>query len=215
MIAKLLISWVVLIFGGLVILCGAGCTSGTPNTLPLPQDLSTHTVIVSIDTWHAMLAFPFPTSDESSQEAPEFEEWGYAERAWYVKGQTGITGIFRALFWPSDGVVEVGRHPAIWAERTPQPPVRIFLFHLEEDQYDAIRRHLQATMASSTPIAEFGPSRFFPAVRSYHVFHTCHQYAAQALRAGGLPLTPSLAFTSSMLARQLESLQRKQQPKNE
>jgi hypothetical protein len=214
MIVKFLISRVVLIFGGLVIVCGTGCTSGTPNTLPLPQDLSTHTVIVSIDTWHAMLAFPFPSSDEPSKELPEFEEWGYAERAWYVEGQTGITGIFRALFWPSNGVVEVGRYRAIWAERTPQPPVRIFLFHLEEEQYDAIRRHLQATMASATPIADFGPSRFFPAVRSYHVFHTCHQYAAQALQAGGLPLTPTLAFTSSMLVRQLESLQQEHQPQD-
>jgi hypothetical protein len=32
----------------------------------------------------------------------EFEEWGYAERAWYVEGKAAIGGIFRLLFWPTD-----------------------------------------------------------------------------------------------------------------
>jgi hypothetical protein len=53
---------------------------------------------------------------------------------------------------------------------------------------------LDSTLASSTPLAQFGCSAFYPSARSYHLFHTCHQYASRALQAVGLPLTPALAF---------------------
>ena len=49
----------------------------------------------------------------------------------------------------------------------------------------------------------FGQSSFYPAKRSYHLFHTCHQYAAQALREAGLPISPFWAFNRTSLAWQL------------
>jgi hypothetical protein len=136
----------------------------------------------------------------------EFEEWGYAERAWYVEGETDIGGIFRSLFWPTEGVVEVGRHSKIWAERTPQPPADVFVFHLEPEPYRQLRQHLASTKSTTTPIARLGNSDFYPAIRSYHLFHTCHQFAARALQAAGLPLTPALAFNRTFLGWQLSSL---------
>jgi len=181
-----------------------GCATFPHSPSSLPKHFPPQTVIVSLDTWHAMLAFPFPNiSDDGRQ---EFEEWGYAERAWYVEGKTGIGGIFRALFWPTDGVVEVGRHTSIWAERTLQPPVNVFVFHLELEPYRQLRQFLESTLFSRTPLAQFGGSAFYPSARSYHVLHTCHQYAARALQAAGLPLTPALAFNRTMLGWQLNSL---------
>jgi len=55
-------------------------------------------------------------------------------------------------------------------------------------------------------VAEVGQSRFFAARRSYHLFHQCHQYAAHALRAAGLPVTPASAFTRALFAAQLRAL---------
>jgi len=163
-------------------------------------------VIVSLDTWHAMLAFPKSSPNAFTNGAQEFEEWGYAERAWYVEGKTGIDGIFRALLWPTDGVVEVGRHISIWAERTPQTPVEVFVLHLEPEPYRHLRQFLESTLLSRTPLARLGGSAFYPSAQSYHLFHTCHQYAARALQAAGLPLTPALAFNRTMLGWQLNSL---------
>jgi hypothetical protein len=153
-----------------------------------------------------MMAFPVHSLNAPQNGEQEYEEWGYAERAWYVEGKTGISGIFRALFWPTDGVVEVGRHPSIWAERTLQPPAEVFVFHLDKEQYRQLRLFLESTLLSRTALASFGGSDFYPSVRSYHLFHTCHQYAAHALQAAGLPLTPVLALNRTLLGWQLRRL---------
>ncbi|MCA9458896.1 MAG: hypothetical protein KC587_19720, partial [Nitrospira sp.] len=83
-----------------------------------------------------------------------------------MEGKTGITGLFRALLWPTDGVVEVGRHPTIWAEWTPQPPADVFVFHLEPKPYRQLRDSLNFTLASRTTLARFGNSVFYPTARS-------------------------------------------------
>jgi hypothetical protein len=137
----------------------------------------------------------------SSQHA--FEEWGYAERAWYLEGRMGLTGIVRALLWPTDGIVEVGRYDRVWADRTPQPPSELFVFRVTEEGHRQLRRHLRETISVGVPIDSVGQSRFYPAVRSYHLFHTCHQYAAHALREAGLPISAVWAFNRATLAWQL------------
>jgi hypothetical protein len=195
-----------LILLGASLIFSAACTTLPHHLSSLPKDFPPQTVIVSLDTWHAMLAFPVSSPDASTNDIQEFEEWGFAERAWYVEGKTGIGGISRALFWPTEGVVEVGRHPSIWAERTPQPPAEVFVLHLEPEPYRQLRQFLDSTLVSRTPLARLGGSAFYPSARSYHLFHTCHQYAARALQAAGLPVTPTLAFSRTMLGWQLSSL---------
>ena len=114
-----------------------------------------------------------------------------------------MSGIVRALFWPTEGVVEVGRYDRIWADRTPQPPSDLFTFRVSDEGYRRLRRHLRGTISVDVPIGSVGQSTFYPAVRSYHLFHTCHQYAAHALREAGLPISPSWAFHRAGLAWQL------------
>jgi hypothetical protein len=132
-----------------------------------------------------------------------YDEWGYAERAWYLEGKTGVSGIVRALFWPTEGVVEVGHSDRVWAERTPQPPSELFVFRVSDEGYRRLRLHLRGTISVNAQVASVGQSTFYPAVRSYHLFHTCHQYAAQALREAGLPISPFWAFNRTSLAWQL------------
>lgn len=215
---------VAIVLSGLLLL--SACASPVEGLWPPAPDSPARTVVVSVDTWHAMIAFPIEPSAISSQlsvageqdqigsssssgHQPSairytlFEEWGYAERAWYLEGKTGVTGILRALFWPTDGVVEVGHHDRVWAKRTPQPPSDLFSFRLSEEGYQRLRQHLQATLLDEDPVATFGQSLFYPARRSYHLFHTCHQYAALALREAGLPILPFWAFNRTSLAWQL------------
>lgn len=184
----------------------AACTTGQRNFTSLPQSLPSETVIVTLDTWHAMLAFPIQAENISENDEPIYEEWGYAEREWYVEGEQGISGTFRSLLWPTQGVVEVGRYPTIWAKRTPNPPADVFVLQLEEEQIRQLREFLKSSIASPTPVASSGQSKFYPSVRTYHLFHTCHQYAARALEAAGLSLMPSLAFHSSILGWQMDDL---------
>jgi hypothetical protein len=181
----------------------SACVSPVEDLWPPTQDSATQTIYVSLDTWHAMIAFQVGTPDASRFTPHAYEEWGYAERTWYLEGQTGLTGIVRALFWPTDGVVEVGHYDRVWADRTPQPPSELFVFRVSEESHRRLRRHLRETISVSAPIASPGRSTFYPAVRSYHLFHTCHQYAAYALREAGLPISPFWAFNRTSLAWQL------------
>jgi hypothetical protein len=158
---------------------------------------------VSLDTWHAMIAFRADTPDASRFTPHAYEEWGYAERAWYLEDKRGLTGIAHALFWPTAGVVEVGRYDQVWADRTPEPPSELFVFRVSEEGYRGLRRHLRGTISVNVPMDSVGQSTFYPAVRSYHLLHTCHQYAAHALREAGLPISPSWAFNRTSLAWQL------------
>lgn len=208
------------------ILLLSACASPVEGLWPPSPGSPARAIIVSLDTWHAMIAFPRgKETDDSALDEPKqsglssppgyqlsaigsslFEEWGYAERAWYLEGKTGVSGVMRALFWPTEGVVEVGRYDRAWAERTPQPPSDLFSFRLSEEGYQRLRQHFEATLLSEEPIASFGQSAFYPAKRSYHLFHTCHQYAALALRQAGLPISPFWAFNRTSLAWQLRRI---------
>ena len=201
------------------------CALPVENLWPPLPDSAVRTVYVSLDTWHAMIAFPQNekmTVNNAQQEGHQFshlssslshllpstrnqrfEEWGYAERAWYLEGRRGLTGVMRALFWPTEGVVEVGWYDQVWANRTPQPPSDLFIFRLSEEGYQQLRRHLDATIADRSSVTAFGTSLFYPAKRSYHAFHTCHQYAAHAMREAGLPISPFWAFSRTSFAWQL------------
>jgi hypothetical protein len=187
-----------------VLFLASGCTAPIRGLWPPSQNDPTITISVSLDTWHAMIAFPGQTTEDVEKKF--YEEWGYAERAWYLEGRQGITGAIRALFWPTEGVVEVGKHDRIWAERTPQPPAEVFAVQLSEEGFRRLRDYLQSTLASSEPVAIIGSSRFYLARDSYHLFHNCHQYAARALREAGLPISVWAAFSRSTFAMQLRQI---------
>ena len=195
------------------LLCG--CAISDVKLWPPTPDTPTEEIYVSLDTWHAMIAFPQknvqgqqPVNDIPSLKTPEadqptFEEWGYAERAWYLENRQGLSAIFPTLFWPTDGVVEIAEYTQVWADRTPQPPSDLFIFRISQEGYQRLRRHLRSTIISTDPVETIRNSRFFTATRSYHLFHQCHHYAALALKEAGLPISPFWAFSRLSLAIQL------------
>ena len=191
--------------GGLVL--AAGCASSGNVPWPLAPGEPRHTILVSLDTWHAMIAFPLPEGGGSGG-TRRFEEWGYAEQAWYLEGRQGVSGALRALLGPSAAVVEVTVSDRIWAERTPQPAAETFMFEIGAPGYEGLRAYLRTSIADPEPIAVLGGSAFYRARRSYHLFHQCHQYAAQALRAAGIPTSPAWALTRGLFAAQLRQAAR-------
>jgi Protein of unknown function (DUF2459) len=169
-------------------------------------------IVVSLDAAHSMIALPVrgddavTGTDGASKNRRTFEEWGYAERAWYLDKRQGFTGVIRALLWPTEGVVEVGIHESIWAERTQKPPVEAFRFQISEAGYWGLRSYLRATIASEEPVGIVGNSRFCVARSPYHLFHHCHHYTAQGLREAGLPISMRGALTRNGFAKQLRRI---------
>ena len=177
------------------------------------------TIIVSLDAAHSMIALPIESSgshaggdygvtgrNDARGEPRVYEEWGYAERAWYLEKRQGVTGVFRALLWPTEGVVEVGMYESIWAERTQKPPVEAFRFQISKAGYLSLRSYLQSTIASEEPVGIVGNSRFCVARSPYHLFHHCHHYTAKGLREAGLPISMMGALTRGGFARQLRRI---------
>ena len=176
-------------------------------------------IVVSLDAAHSMIALPVEApvfhvrgdhavtgTDGAPGEPRVHEEWGYAERAWYLEKRQGFTGVVRALLWPTEGVVEVGIHESIWAERTQKPPVEAFRFQISEAGYRSLRSYLRATIASEEPVGIVGNSRFCVARSSYHLFHHCHHYTAKGLREAGLPISMRGALTRYSFAKQLRRI---------
>jgi Protein of unknown function (DUF2459) len=198
-----MLSWRRTIAAGRVLLMLAclgltGCARVGPAPVAREPETGGRVIVVSVDTWHAMIAFPLSNGG--------FEEWGYAEQAWYLEGRQGLAGALRALLWPTPAVVEVTVSDTLWAERTPQPPADVFVLRIGEGGYRQLRDHLAATLADPEPVAVLDGSRFYRARRAYHLFHQCHHYAARALAAAGLPVAPASAFTRSAFAAELERL---------
>jgi hypothetical protein len=135
-----------------------------------------------------------------------YEEWGYAERAWYLEKRQGFTGVIRALLWPTEGVVEFGIHESIWAQRTLKPPAEAFRFRISVAGYLGLRSYLRTTIASDEPVSIVGNSRFCVARAPYHLFHHCHHYTAKGLRVAGLPISMMGALTRDGFARQLRRI---------
>ena len=182
---------------GLAVL--SGCAAPVTGPWPPAPGMAATTIHVSVDTWHAMIALP-----AEGRGGGAFEEWGYAQRAWYIEGRQGALDAVRAMLSPGAGVVEVVLTDRLWAERTPQPPAEVFAFALAPVSYERLRAHLEATRAGPEPTEVLGSSRFYRARDDYHLFHTCHVWAARALLAAGLPLSPGTAITRAALTRQLE-----------
>lgn len=213
------------LFPGLFLLA-MGCAGAQPELWPPAPGSPSHDIIVSVDSWHAVIAVEKESaegrglrtersetnvpSQSSALSPPNFlyEEWSYAEQAWYLEGRQGFTGVLRALFWPSDGVVEVGTHNRPWSERTPDPPAEQFRFRLSGEGYLRLRAFLEGSRRSETPLRSSNGSVFYPAQRTYSVFHQCHHYAAHALRAAGLPVSPVWALTRTLFVAQLRRAKR-------
>ena len=194
---------------------------------PKLQPHDSISIFVSIDAAHSMIALPVEVPgahvrgdacvtkpDDAPGGARVYEEWGYAERAWYLEKRQGFTGVIRALLWPTEGVVEVGIHESIWAQRTQKPPAEAFRFQISAAGYLGLRSYLRATIASDEPVSIVGNSRFCIARAPYHLFHHCHHYTAKGLRVAGLPISMSGTLTRGAFAKQLRRIMPLSEPHN-
>ena len=170
---------------------------------PPPAGAKTHTIRVSVDRWHSMIAVAHNDTSSARGDAQLWEEWGYAEKGYYLEGDTGCSGTLWALFVPSAGVVQVTHTRTAWSERTPQPPARSWTFRLSETGYERLCDFLEREKKSAEVISTAGGYSWYRADESYHVFHHCYHWTARALRAAGLPVWSFYAPLKSCLEAQL------------
>lgn len=183
---------------GILVLLSA-CASPPEGLWPASADERGVFVAVSSDAWHSRVALPAPGGG--------WVEWGYGERAWYYEGKQGISGVFRALLWPTAGVVDVRRVDVPYARRLPPGEGRLWTFMLSRRGEARLRAWLDGSRASEDPLGVAGGATWYAAARGYHVFHTCHHWVADALWEAGIPVRAACCWLPRGLWGQLDRLQ--------
>ena len=180
---------------------------------------ATTTVYVIVYGWHTGLVI---RRDQIPTEAwPEhvrfpsaaFLEVGWGDRAFYQSPDAGLGLALRAAFASGGSVLHVAG-----LERPPPElftRAEIVAVELSERAVEALARFVSrayARNASGEPI-DLGPglyagSRFYAATGRYSLLYTCNTWIAEALRAGGCPITPAWAATAGNLLHQVERCRR-------
>jgi len=189
---------------------------------PLPGE-ATVTVYVVSHGWHTGIVI---RRDDIPAEAwPEhrrflatrFLEVGWGDRAFYESPEAGVRLAFKAAFSSEGSVLQVAGFdppPTTYFSRAD-----IIAIELSSRGMEALARFVSATYAldgAGQPI-EVGPglspaSRFYVATGRYSLFYTCNTWVAEALRAAGCVITPTLASTAGTLLVQAEQCGRMVRP---
>jgi uncharacterized protein (TIGR02117 family) len=188
----------------------AGCLGPVRDLYPPGSGEATVTVHVVRHGWHSGLVIrrdqipPAAWPEQARFPAARFLEVGWGDRAFYQSPDAGI-GLALEASLASEGsvlhVVELARPPAEHFLHAEIIPVV-----LSARGADALARFISrayARDAAGEPI-DLGPglypgSRFYAATGRYSLIYTCNSWIAEALRAGGCPITPAWALTAGNL----------------
>lgn len=176
-------------------------------------------VVIVYDSWHAAIVlrrdqlpgalFPelvdFPGAD--------FIEFSWGDRDYFPDPDSGIWLALRAAFWSRGSVLHVvGFNDSIAAF---YPRAEIIALQLGEPAYQQVIDYLSASFARGAGAGRaparpglYAYSRFYPATGNFSVLKTCNTWVAQALAAGGIPVSPGAVITASQLGAELEQLRR-------
>jgi uncharacterized protein (TIGR02117 family) len=143
----------------------------------------------------------------------DFIEFSWGDRDYFPDPDSGIWLALRAAFWSRGSVLHVvGFNDSIAAF---YPRAEIVALQLGEPAYQQVIGYLSASFARAAGAVRaparpglYAYSRFYPAMGKFSVLRTCNTWVAQALAAGGIPVSPGAVITASQLGAELEQLRR-------
>lgn len=187
-----------LLFVSMTCSCAAPIAGVWP---PAPGEPS-YRIEVAQDAWHSIITL-WPESDPKGASSIGKQEWGYADRSFYLDGHSGCSGTCGALFWPTEGVLRVAPGGASLHVQADQP-ARRWSFRLSAEGRRRLIAFLEGEKAAPGPISHVARSDWYLARPSYHVFHHCAHWTARAVRAAGLPVWSGYSLFGWSLAAQLD-----------
>ncbi|MGD9921964.1 MAG: DUF2459 domain-containing protein [Pseudorhodoplanes sp.] len=202
---------------GMIVLAGATARTADPALWPPKPGAPTIEVFVVSHGYHAGLAFDTAQlADAAGRDgnaaliavtqrfaAYPFIEIGFGEERFYASVPNAAAFDFglaiRALFHPGNPtVMHVVGLPA--APRQVFPSSDIVRVPLSEPGFARLRaaldrdfaRHGEPPLPQAIGKGLYGPSLFFRASGSFHIFNVCNHWVSDMLSAAGLPVTPVL-----------------------
>jgi len=177
---------------------GLGCASDCAEEWPPAEGQTTRPLVVSHAALHAGVGF-WP-------EPEVYEEWGFGERAWYLEDDTGFLEAFRALLWPTPGVLRRMRAVGPGVRPPLEPAERVWTFLVPEAGITRLEAFLERERAREAPAAHEEGAHWYDAEADYHLFHTCHHWVARALCAAGVPASTAWSLFPATQAAHLDDL---------
>ena len=199
------------------LVAAAGCRSLTPSRDPPRLETPTADVVVLDNHWHTALIFraadlPATFRQQLGPVADaRYVAIGWGDEGFFRAEHITLPLIARALFYSRGSVVLVIGFDAE-PEETFRPEVSIYRVPTDRD---GLERTIAAALtafrrdAGDRPI-DVGPGidagRFFAGTGRYAFYHTCNQWTADCLAAGGLPINAAIAGTAAGVETQLRGL---------
>ncbi|MFK7941694.1 MAG: DUF2459 domain-containing protein [Paracoccaceae bacterium] len=141
----------------------------------------------------------------------EWIEIGWGDAAFYQQ-TPGIGDVdpwlaLRALFWPTEAVLQVV--PGWGAPEEGFPGSETLRIGVTKKGLRLLSGRLAETIPEPAPGTWLGPSlygygAFYPAELDYHLFRTCNHWVAWLLRGAGVPASPVPGTVSAGLMAELE-----------
>jgi len=182
-----------------------------------PKDASCKTVFIVHNSWHA--AIVLSRDDLNLDAMPElsdfpgakFIEFSWGDQDYFPDPNSGFWAALRAAFWSGGSVLHlVGLNADV---REFYRIAEIFELRLNSIAHREIVRYLAQTFARDHSLKRakanpglFAYSRFYPATGKFSALRTCNTWAAEALTAAGLPISPGNVLTAGNLASQVAPL---------
>ena len=188
------------------------CLGPVPALYPDDESQRPVTVYVTSHGWHVGIVAPreqvvphLPASSRYPQR--RFLEFGWGDAGYYPHPDPGLRELLTAALLPTSAVMHIAGFDADVEQQFPNS--RIVRLQLSEQGAAALARFLANTLrpddegaAVYTGPGLYADSIFLEANGPYMLPHTSNLWAARALRAAGVPITPLYAMTQGNVIHQ-------------
>jgi uncharacterized protein (TIGR02117 family) len=130
----------------------------------------------------------------------EYLEFGWGDADYYPAPDAGLALTLKAAFWSRGSVLHVAGLSGALENYFPTKDIVEIV--VTEDGFQRVAEFISNTFArpSAEPRPGLSPkSRFYSANGKFHVFRNCNTWVAQALRAGGLPISGSIVTAGGLM----------------
>lgn len=183
-----------------------------------PEDKSERTVPVYVTShgWHVGIV---THTEDIKSRLPEIEnlpdtnylEFGWGDAGYYPDPNPGLGELLNAALWPTPSVIHISGFDVDVSSRFPNS--KIVRLCISEKGREELAEFIALTIKTDENnkaiyVSEglYGESLFLEAYGLYYLPNTSNLWTARALRAAGLPITPSYALTEGNLIYQTRQI---------
>lgn len=197
-----------------ILLSLTACLGPVPELYPPGGEETPVTVYLTGHGWHTGIVAEAVRVSECLPPVPglpdtRYLEFGWGDAAYYPDPEAGVLTLFSAALLPTPAVMHIAGFDRPPAERFPDS--RIVGLEISGKGMQALACHLGGTIrenADGEAVVQgeglYGDSLFVDAHGPYILPFTSNYWAAGALRAAGLPITPAYALSQGNVFYQAE-----------